>query len=143
MLCRGWRHAAPVLILTSPVFREVSAMQTAKSWIRCLLMTICVLKGADAGPIDGLTALIYDRAHVGKKTLSQAESLASEISARTGIEARWEPGPGLDSGALLNDFSATTGKFVLSPCIRRRCWSRSSLTRRAVFHLRHLGTRYR
>jgi hypothetical protein len=90
-------------------------MPTAKSWIRCLLMTICVLKGADAGAIQRLTALIYDRAHVGKKTLNQAESLASGIFARAGIEARWEPGPGLDSGALLNEFSAATGQICAQP----------------------------
>jgi hypothetical protein len=87
-------------------------MRTAKPWIRCLLMTICVVKVAGAGP---LSLLIYDRAHVASKTLIQAEGVASEIFARAGIEARWAPRPDLDGGTLLNDFSAATGQVCAQP----------------------------
>jgi hypothetical protein len=82
-----------------------------KPWIRCLLMTMCVLKVAGAAPIEApLTIFIYDRAHVGSKTLIQAEVLASEIFERAGVETQWTTQSVSDHAALLNDFSAATDK---------------------------------
>jgi hypothetical protein len=62
-----------------------------------------------------LTVLIYDRAHVGAKTLIEAERLASEIFARAGVETQWTWRSVSDSGALLNDFSAVTGQACAQP----------------------------
>jgi hypothetical protein len=116
MWCRGWRQAAPVLTLASPVLRQPSAMRTAKPWIKCLFATICVSRVVGAAPLEGpLTLLIYDRAHVGSKTLIQAERLASEIFAGAGIEAQWTSRSVPDSGSLLNDFSAATGQACAQP----------------------------
>lgn len=87
-------------------------MRTAKPWIRCLTAIILVSKAvAVAASLEApLTVLIYDRAHVGSKTLAQAERVASEIFRRAAIEVRWMTRSVSDSEALLNDFSAATAK---------------------------------
>jgi hypothetical protein len=92
-------------------------MKTARLWIGCLLTTIFVSKVvAAAASIEApLTVLIYDRAHVGSKTLTQAERLASEIFARAGVVAQWTTRSVSDGGALLNDFSAPAGEACAQP----------------------------
>ncbi len=92
-------------------------MQTAKLCIGCLLTTILVSKMVSAATsIEArLTVLIYDRAHIGSKTLTQAELLASEIFARAGLETRWTTGSVFNGDALLQDFTAGTGEGCARP----------------------------
>jgi hypothetical protein len=92
-------------------------MKTANLWIRYLLTTLFISKMAAAtASIEAtLTIVMYDRAHVGSKTLTQAERLASEIFYRAGVEARWTTGSVFEGDALLNDFSATTGEVCAQP----------------------------
>ncbi len=92
-------------------------MQTAKLCIRCLLTTILVSKMVTpATSIDALLMIsMYDRAHIGSKTLTRAELLASEIFARAGVEAHWTTPSTFDGDALLQDFSAGTGEDCAQP----------------------------
>lgn len=91
-------------------------MRTTKLWIRCLLTAMWLSKVVGGAPMEALlTVLIYDRAHVGAKTLIQAERLASEIFARAGVETQWTWRSVSDSVALLNDFSAVTGRACAQP----------------------------
>jgi hypothetical protein len=92
-------------------------MQTAKPWIRCLLTIMSVL-GMGGATFPAHTAVIvemYDGAHTGAKTLSQAEGLASEIFAHAGIEVQWSSRFVSDPRALLNDFSAEFGQLCTQP----------------------------
>jgi hypothetical protein len=87
-----------------------------KSWMGCLLMPSWVLKLAgDAPSAAPLTIFIYDRAHVGSKTLVQAERLATEIFERAGVDTQWTTQSVSDGAALLNDFSAATDKGCPQP----------------------------
>lgn len=78
--------------------------------IRCLLPILFVSKlVAFAPPLElTLNALIYDRAHIGSKTLAQAERVAAEIFSGVGIEAQWKAGSVSDGVDLTNDFSAAS-----------------------------------
>jgi hypothetical protein len=79
-------------------------------------MTICVLKVAANTPTEApLTIFIYDRAHVGSKTLIHAERLASQIFERAGVETQWTTQSVSDRAALLNAFSAATDKGCAQP----------------------------
>lgn len=91
--------------------------------IRCLLPILLVSKlVAFAPPLEPtLNTLIYDRAHIGSKTLAQAERLATEIFSGAGIEAEWTTASVSDGLDLTNDFSAASpgcAQPLHSPTVR-------------------------
>jgi hypothetical protein len=92
-------------------------MKKAKLWIRGLLTTIFAsnVVAVRASIEAPLTILMHDRAHVGSKTLTQAERLASEIFARAGVSTQWTTRSIFDGDVRLYDFSATTGESCAQP----------------------------
>ncbi len=103
-------------------------MQIATLWIRGSLTTLLVWKMlaaeattdskmvlAESTPHAPLTIAVYDRAHVGSKTLVRAERLATEIFAHAGVKVRWTTRSVFDGGLLLNDFSAGTREGCAQP----------------------------
>jgi len=96
---------------------EVNALQIAKLWIRGSLTALLVWKmlAGEAATNAPLTIVLYDRAHVGSKTLVQTERLATEIFAQAGVEAQWKTGSVFDGDALLYDFTAATREGCAQP----------------------------
>lgn len=96
----------PVRTLASPLFPEENAVRQ-KHWVRCLFPALFALNLTAESPAQAtLNVLIYDRAHIGSKTLAQAERLATEIFFGAGIDAHWATGSVSDPIDLTNDFSA-------------------------------------
>lgn len=62
-----------------------------------------------------ITIETYNLAHVGSKTLAEAEQLASRIFATAGIDARWTPGAVSDRVKLIIDFTAIPEKQCAAP----------------------------
>jgi hypothetical protein len=69
-----------------------------------------------------LTVSVYDFAHIGSKTLNDAERVAAEAFVSAGIVARLTTANSLDKKVLGSDFSATPGggcvESELPPTIR-------------------------
>jgi hypothetical protein len=81
-------------------------MTTTRLWIGCVLtaaLSAKVLAGSMNAPLN---IQLYDRAHVGSKTLAQAERVSGEIFARAGIELHWTTRSVFDEDELMADFSA-------------------------------------
>jgi len=57
----------------------------------------------------------YDFAHIGSKTLTQTERLATRIFALAGVDAQWATGSPSDVKTLVNDFSATPAGRCSAP----------------------------
>ncbi len=67
------------------------------------------------GPENKITILAYDFAHIGPKTLTKAERVASDIFLAAGIDAEWIAGPISDRSALISDFSAVPENRCAGP----------------------------
>jgi hypothetical protein len=87
-------------------------MQATTVWI---LPTLLAILGFPALPADSghsnwrerkITIETYDFAHIGSKTLAQAEQLATHIFATAGVDARWTSGSIWDTTHMASDFSA-------------------------------------
>jgi hypothetical protein len=90
----------------------MSAMTTTIIWTARTLLAIWALPGVSAEPIPSgttLTVSIYDAAHVGAKTLAQAEAVAMRIFLEAGIDVRWTTTP-VSVEELGSDFSVSTEK---------------------------------
>ena len=61
-----------------------------------------------ADPAAGqITVSVYDFAHIGLKTMTQSEQLATRIFALAGVEAQWSTGSLSDTQNIMLDFSPT------------------------------------
>jgi hypothetical protein len=86
-------------------------MDANKSWktglFLCLLSTAAVGQGR---PDAKLLIVVYDKAHVGSKTMERSERLAGTIVLKAGIQSSWDAGPVEDLGNLGMDFTAYPGR---------------------------------
>jgi hypothetical protein len=75
----------------------VAVLVTARGWGRDI--------GSDpVGRIE-FSVLVYDLAHVGSKTLKQAEGIGIEIFSNAGVNVRFATASVADRGELLTDFT--------------------------------------
>jgi hypothetical protein len=67
---------------------------------------------SNASQFEGqIVVSVYDFAHIGFKTLTESEQVATRIFTLAGVDAQWTTGSLSDVKTLLNDFSATpTGR---------------------------------
>ena len=109
-------------------------MRRITSWIAGTLLT--ALSAAAFAPASDdssrfggqIIVLAYDFAHIGSKTLTQSEQLATRIFALAGVDAKWTTGSLSDVKTLVNDFSATpAGRCTapLPPVLRVQILSRA------------------
>jgi hypothetical protein len=88
-------------------------MRRIASWIAGTLLTTlsaAAFAAASDNPsqLDGqIIVSAYNFAHIGSKTLTQSEELATRIFAQAGVDAQWTTGSLSDVKTLVNDFSAT------------------------------------
>jgi hypothetical protein len=88
-------------------------MRRIASWIAGTLLTTlsaAAFAAASDNPsqLDGqIIVSAYNFAHIGSKTLTQSEELATRIFAQAGVDAQWTTGALSDLETLVNDFSAT------------------------------------
>lgn len=87
-------------------------MRAKHSWEIGLLLSSIFLPaaaGQEPAPME-ISIVTYDNAHVGPKTLDQAERVAGTILLTAAIRSRWEAGQPQDLGNLGMDFTAYAGK---------------------------------
>jgi len=106
MRTRVWRCSFVSRTLRLRLEEEVSALQRIKVWTSGVLLTVWALSGAEQTLPVEIKIVVYDKAHVGSKTLSVAESLAGRILSAAGLDARWTAGPISDLQWLGMDFTA-------------------------------------
>jgi hypothetical protein len=68
-----------------------------------------------AGTPGQVTIFVYDLAHVGSKTLEQAENLTTGIFMRAELSVQWRTDPAAASASLVSDFTAVAGGRCASP----------------------------
>lgn len=87
-------------------------MGANQSWKIGLLLT-SLLSTAGLGqeaPLTELSIITYDAAHIGPKTLDQAERLTGTILLTAGIRSRWQAGDAKQLANLHQDFTAYSAK---------------------------------
>lgn len=84
--------------------RTTCILTTLTFILSCSMLAASVPENAVAE--NRLAISIYDFAHIGPKTLSQAERVAGAIFAAAGIETQWTVGSASDTANLRTDFSA-------------------------------------
>src|SRR5438309_554404 len=106
MFSRAWRYLRAVFTLALPLSPGVSAMTLKTASI--LLATVAGIARAAHLP-DTAVAVhvsVHNFSSVGKKTLANAEQLATAIFASAGVNARWTTGSISDAEHLGTDFTA-------------------------------------
>jgi hypothetical protein len=96
-------------------------MRRITFWIAGTLLT-ALSAAAFAPASDNLSQLgsqivvsVHDFAHIGSKTLTQTEQLATRIFALAGVDAQWTTGSLSDRRTLVNDFSTTPSGRCTAP----------------------------
>jgi len=81
-----------------------------------LLTTLSAAASDNSSQLDGqIIVSAYDFAHIGSKTLTQTEQLATRIFALAKVDAQWTSGSLADVRTLMNDFSATPSGRCAAP----------------------------
>lgn len=93
-------------------------MATTMIWIVRTVVLVLNWPALAAAPNqfgNAITVSIYDLAHIGSKTLGEAEVLVTRIFEVAGIDTRWTTGPPSIPKNLASDFSAVTGSECAKP----------------------------